>query len=521
MNKTITINLGGVVFNIEEDAFNRLKGYVESLKSKFTKDDGSEEIIADIEARMAELLKEKLHVNKSALTLSDIDSVIAIMGKPEDYGDYQEPAAGQPAHEEAGNVRNKNRKLYRDEDDAVIGGVCAGLSHYLGWDPSIPRIILVLAVIFGGTGILLYIILWAVVPVAKTRAEKLQMKGEPVTVDNISKMVKDEMDKVEDRVNGKNKKFGSDFSEKAREFGQSTSRIFEVLIGGFLIIISLGILLSLIGGFIGMNIGGPFNSANFSLSYADQLLFNGDGSLTWLVVAGLILVIVPLIAMVYSGIKLLLGIRTKIPGLGWALGILFILGLTSSIFLGINVGKNFSRDADTSRKYDVSAQSDTLFVGSLENPHFQYDIDSDDREFFELIKETENLRIYGEPISLHFESTEEPNFSMIMRKRSDGGTTTEAHELLQRIQYNYSQSGDSLQFDTFFSTPKTDPFRDQDIDIVIMVPKGKWVSFGSGLERIYWNEENIGKTLQMGETEWMPEHMMYRPIRHDEHSTPI
>jgi hypothetical protein len=76
-------------------------------------------------------------------------------------------------------------------------------------------------------------------------------------------------------------------------------------------------------------------------------------------------------------------------------------------------------------------------------------------------------------------------------------------------------------FDTFFSTPKTDPFRGQDVHIVIMVPKGKWVSFGSGLERIYWNEDNIGKTLQMGETEWMPENMMYRPFRHEERSTPI
>jgi phage shock protein PspC (stress-responsive transcriptional regulator) len=511
MNKTITINLGGVVFNIEEDAFNRLKAYVENLKSRFTKEDGSEEIIADIESRMAELLKEKLHVNKSALTLSDIDSVIAIMGKPEDYGDFQEPSPGQTSYEETGNVRNKNRKLYRDQDDAVIGGVCAGISHYLGWDPSIPRIILVLAVIFGGTGILLYIILWAVVPAAKTRAEKLQMKGEPVTVDNISKMVKDEMDKVDERINGKNKKFGSEFTEKAREFGHSSSRVFEVLIGGFLIIISLGILISLIGGFIGMNVGGPFNSDNFSVSYADQLLFNGDGSLSWLVAAGTILVVVPLIAMVYSGIKLLLGIRTKIPGLGWALGILFILGLTASIFLGINVGKKFTRDADNSRKIDITSTSDTLYVGALENPYFQYDIDSDDREFFELIKETENLRIYGEPITLYFESTNDTEFSMVIRKESNGGTTTEAHEYLQRIQYNYVQTGDSLSFDTFFSTPKNDPFRGQNLNVKILVPKGKSVSFGQGLERIYWNEENIGKTLQMGDNKWMQEHTLYRP----------
>ncbi|MEY3399422.1 MAG: hypothetical protein RL220_2016, partial [Bacteroidota bacterium] len=181
MNKTISINLGGVIFNIEEDAFNCLKDYLDKLKSRFTTEDGRDEIIADIESRMAELLNEKLHPGKSALDVGDIDAVIVIMGKPEDYGESHDHAqssgnAGQSSGSADEHVRNKNRKLYRDKDDAVVGGVCAGISHYLGWDPSILRVILILAVIFGGTGVLLYIILWAVIPAANTRAEKLQMR---------------------------------------------------------------------------------------------------------------------------------------------------------------------------------------------------------------------------------------------------------------------------------------------------------------------------------------------------------
>ncbi|MDZ4751138.1 MAG: PspC domain-containing protein [Flavobacteriales bacterium] len=523
MNKTITINLGGVVFNIEEDAFNELKDYLERLKSRFTSDEGSEEITADIEARMAELLKEKLNENKTALTLSDIDSVITIMGNPEDYGDFSEPKSKSNPHTnfEEGNMRSKNRKLYRDEDDAVIGGVCSGLSHFLGWDPSIARIVLVLAVIFGGTGILLYIILWAVVPAAKTRAEKLQMKGEPVTVENISKMVKDEMDKFESNVSGKSKKFGAEFSGKAREFGQNTGRVFEVIIGGLLTIIALGMLISITGGLVGLNIGGPFASDNFSLSYADKLLFNGDGSLTWLVVSGSIMVIAPVFLLIYAGIKLLLGIKTKIPGLGWSLLVLFLLGLSASIFLGLNVGKNFAKNADNTTTQEINITSDTLHVGVLDNPHFLFDIESEDREFFELIKETENTRIYGEPIYLHFESTDEENYSVIFEKTSNGSSTTDAFQLIEKTEYNYNIQGDSINFDTYFSTPLSDPYRCQEIRITVTVPRGKWISFGNGLQRIYWRDSNIGKIRQMGEADWMEKDSIYRPNRKQNNSSAI
>ncbi|MEY3397533.1 MAG: hypothetical protein RL220_127, partial [Bacteroidota bacterium] len=376
----------------------------------------------------------------------------------------------------------------------------------------ILRVILILAVIFGGTGVLLYIILWAVIPAANTRAEKLQMRGEPVTIDNLSKMVKEEMSEFEDRLgNKKGKKFGSEFGEKAREMGESSGRIFGLIFGGILIIIALGIILSMIGALVGMNVGGPFNSDNFSISYADQLMFNGDGSLMWLVVSAFTMIIAPVILMLYGGIKLLLNIKTKVRGLGLGLGLLFLIGLLGCIVLGTRAGREFSRDAESTQRHRLEVTGDTLFVGVNPNPYFPFDVARDEREFFELIKETDSLRAYGETVSMHFESTDDDFFSMEIYKESNGSTTTRAYELIERTSYGYSIASDSVHLNTFLTTPKADPFRAQCVEIRIMVPKGKWVSFGEGLQRIYWNDSNVGRTRQMGEETWMDDNLRFVP----------
>ncbi|MDR1055918.1 MAG: PspC domain-containing protein [Prevotellaceae bacterium] len=177
MKKVININVGGVGFTIEEDAYLKLKNYLDRFESTFADKFEALEVMEDIESRIADILRETIKYDYQVVDLKLVEKVIAQMGQPE--GAPAEPA-GQPRY----NGRPRKR-LYRNPDDSMISGLCGGLAAYLGVDSSIIRIVTLLGVIFAGLSIWVYIILWIVVPRANTIAEKLEMRGEPVTAENI------------------------------------------------------------------------------------------------------------------------------------------------------------------------------------------------------------------------------------------------------------------------------------------------------------------------------------------------
>ena len=189
MKITVSINLGGYSFNIDEDAYAELKRYLRNLELHFAGEDSSSEILSDIEARMAELFRTKLTNYKQVINIDDVHQVITILGTPEDISDDEGPTArdkfSSPGY----------HRMYRDTDHRAIGGVCAGISAY--WDIElwlVRLIFLVLAMM--GVGILIYLILYIVLPEARTTAEKIAMKGNPVNIHNIKDSVKQEFDTV-------------------------------------------------------------------------------------------------------------------------------------------------------------------------------------------------------------------------------------------------------------------------------------------------------------------------------------
>ncbi len=193
MNKTVTVNISGFVFYIEEEAYTILSTYLNRIKSIFQSDEGADEIVNDVEARIAELFRDKLSDNKEVVTVTDVEEVIQVMGKPEDFQDesgFEQERTSSSNESAYTSFNNERRKIYRDPDDKVLGGVCSGFGHYLGIDPIILRIVLILLFFFAGTGFLLYLILWIVIPKAETTAEKLRMHGEKINVENIKKKSK-------------------------------------------------------------------------------------------------------------------------------------------------------------------------------------------------------------------------------------------------------------------------------------------------------------------------------------------
>src|SRR3972149_7709199 len=193
MNKTVTINLSGIIFHIEEDAYTKLHSYLTTIKGYFSESEGRDEIMADIENRIAEMLSEKISDRKQVVLMTDVDYVISMMGKPEDFaGDKiqgEETKKEQPTYSSTG----KRRRVFRDTDNKILGGVCSGIGSYFNIDPLWLRLALVASFFAFGTGFLLYIVLWIVIPEAKTSAEKLEMHGEDINVSNIGKKVEEEM----------------------------------------------------------------------------------------------------------------------------------------------------------------------------------------------------------------------------------------------------------------------------------------------------------------------------------------
>ena len=203
MKKTFNINLGGIVFHIDEDAYDLLDKYLSNLRIHFSKEEGAEEIVHDMELRISELFSERLNEKKQVITLKDVEEIIAQMGKPEEFSDDTTQDTNEYIKEEKGPKR-----LFRDPDNKVIGGVCSGIAAYLGWDVTAVRIIfiaLALPFILNGSLILngvviAYIIAWIIIPEANTATEKLSMKGMKVNVENIGKTVTDGFEKVNDYV---------------------------------------------------------------------------------------------------------------------------------------------------------------------------------------------------------------------------------------------------------------------------------------------------------------------------------
>jgi phage shock protein PspC (stress-responsive transcriptional regulator) len=189
MKKTFSVNLGNRVYNIDEDAYLKLSAYLERIKGHFSDLKEQEDILNDIELRISELFSERLGLNKQVITLTDVDEVIRIMGDPHEIGGSEEEPRSN------WDRRSRSRRIYRDPDDRMIGGVCGGLAAYTNIDPVIMRLIFV-ALLFMGVGALAYIILWIVVPEARTTAQKLEMRGDSVNTSNIGNFFRDEFESV-------------------------------------------------------------------------------------------------------------------------------------------------------------------------------------------------------------------------------------------------------------------------------------------------------------------------------------
>lgn len=206
MKKTWNVNLGGMVYQIDEDAYQELKDYLQDVKSHLGEEASSEEVLNDVEQRIGELFTQWMQGRRQVVTVLDVRKVIQVLGRPDQYDATKNAASDNDAKNESKNQAaspasgRRPRRLYRDTDNAFVGGVCAGFAAYLNVGIVWVRLVYLLFFCFGGTGLFFYLVCWVIIPEAKTVAQRLEMQGENVTIENIEKKVREEYDRVKDRV---------------------------------------------------------------------------------------------------------------------------------------------------------------------------------------------------------------------------------------------------------------------------------------------------------------------------------
>lgn len=355
MKKTLTINLGGTVFHIDEDAYQLLDKYLTNLRIHFKQEEGSDEIMNDFEMRISELFGERIRLGYEVITVVEVEDVIKRMGRPEELFDSEtsEEKAEQNSTSNAGHKEKQtvHKRLFRNPDDRMIGGVAGGLAAFLGWDPSVIRIALFILMFFYGFTIPIYILLWIVMPEARTATEKLQMHGKSVTVENIGKTVTDGFEKVSENVNN----YIS--SDKPRTLFQKILDVFVSVVGILLkvILVLIAIVLFpplLIAVFVlvivlfALVFGGGFGILYSILPNVHWNTFNGfpESTLILASISTILMIAIPIVVVVYLILSQLFKFKPVANSVKWTFLILWIISVVTNVIFAIKFGLPFWGD---------------------------------------------------------------------------------------------------------------------------------------------------------------------------------
>lgn len=488
MNKTIIININSIVFHIEEEAYETLRSYMIDIKRHFGKSSDSQEILLDIENRIAEMFSEKIHAGrKEVISLDDVNHVISQMGKVSDFEgeteeDIYEQANANSESETHSHIPYSapvDKKLMRNADDKIFGGVCSGLGAYFNMETKWMRLIFVCFFLFGGSGIMLYIILWIVMPVAVSRADKMAMKGESPTLQNFKKS-------FEEEIQGLNPHFSKAKSEIAKgtaAVGSGVSKVgrfFLRLIAFFILIVCALTLFGLAIACIGFITG--------VLGYQREMVFPGTEFLNTpqaivALIAGTLAIAIPFFALFQLMLRILF--RTQ-PlnhyfSLGlWATWISSIIAVVFFSFIGAQEFKESStikveKPINAQKVYYISEKDVRLIEASEVDKNgkkFKIELNGEDLEYA--------LR---RDISINFESIDslaKPyiQYNYFARGRTYQAATTNAAE----INYLANQMDNKIIFNSHFGINPDKKYRDQSVSATLYLPVGSRVVIDKSIE---------------------------------------
>ncbi len=477
MKKTTTINLAGMVYHIEEDAYQILKQYISDIKRVFSSQEGVEEMVADIELRIAELFQERLNKNKEVITSNDVEHVMLIMGSPNQFDeDFEE--SEEKYYYQASSKQERTKRLYRDTDEGMLGGVSSGLAHYLGIDPVIIRVLWIVLVLAGGSGILIYIIAWIAIPEAKTTAQKLQMRGQSANLDNIKAFAESVKEEAKTGFNRASQSVKRSMNKSSGAFANLVRALGRVF--GFVIFIAgiLGVIFTVLFFWADFNLFYINNEiVNADLGTIIELFFTNTTLASWMIFTT---AIVPLIFLIIAGSMFLFRQKPKSRTFVLTLLILWFVAIVGLAFLSVQTGLDFKETYKSQEETFISGDYQELQINLFEEDlmitnAMDYDFDS-------------YLTIYENQVKLGYARIEvltasDSLFYYSVEKRSSGGSLKSAKERSEEIVFDIQQTGNVLDIPARYGFPKKSKIRGQKVNLKIYVPIGKQIILNGNLEQ--------------------------------------
>ena len=498
MNKTVNINLAGIFFHIDEDAYLKLQRYLEAIKRSFTDSQGRSEIISDIEARIAELFSERVQNERQVIGQKEVDEVITIMGQPEDYLVDDEIFEDEPKRSYSKQRTSTSKKLYRDTDNSYVGGVSSGLGHYFGIDALWIRLIWFLLIFGAGTGVLLYILLWIFVPEATTTSEKLMMKGEPVNISNIEKKIKDGFETVTDSLSSVTDSISNvtdsisesvkkaDIPKQGERIKSTSSSFFETIGDIIMFFLKLfakffGVILMIVGAVTIISLVVSL----FSLNLLDNVHIPGTNFFDiadatnvpiWLM-SLLVFFFIGIIAffIFYLGLKILI---TNLKSIGNAakytlLG-LWLISFISLIILSAKFGLSFKEEGSTIKTEKLASitANDTITIRMDDNDLFSRNRYYRNYGFDTAYDENDNKVLYSRGIRLIVRSTKDSIGKIRIERSARGSDFANAKNRAERISYKYTLKNNELLLDSYLTLPLNEARKGQSVTVTVYLPEG-------------------------------------------------
>ncbi len=509
MNKTININLGGIFFHIDEIAYQKLRGYLDSIRRSLSDDPkGRDEIITDIESRIGEILSDKIKDVRQVINEQDIDEVIEVMGKPEDYMVDDEIFND----ESYGNYSSqRRRKLYRDGNDRFLGGVSSGMAHYLNIDVIWIRLGWLIAAFGFGFGFIVYPLLWILLPEANSTAEKLEMEGAEVNITNIEKKIRDEIsvastkvkhgiDEVSEKVkNADYKKYGNRAKSGSQDLVDTLGRVFVTIfmvigkfIGVLLIIVAVTTILGML---IGMFTLGSLDFIHDDWLFRYSATYNNSGLPIWLLsVLTFVLVAIPFFFLFALGLRILsnntksIGKTTKLALLG-----VWIVALLVGIFFGTRQLMNSAYDGTVTNSQEIYySTSDTLDIKMVDNKNISNNGVLRRNWRSEIILDDDSQeKIYSNNIRLNILPSDDETMYAKVRKLSQGQSRKDARENAELMSYGYELNEEELRINGFFLAELSNRFSEQRVFVDLFLPEGQIVYLDNSTRTFLYDVNNV------------------------------
>jgi phage shock protein PspC (stress-responsive transcriptional regulator) len=484
MNKTLKINISGIVFQIEEDAFEILRNYLFSLSNRLKSMPDGNETIEDIETRIAEIFQSQKG-SAGIISKENVEAMIGIIGKPEEFETGEEPDSSP-------EYKSIRRRLYRNRDDSIIGGVCGGIGAYLNCDPVWIRIAIIILTFFFGAGGFIYIALWIALPPAITEYQKRELHGEFYHSAGARRRGPGNRGAGDSPqsagYNGFNR-FGNAINEIFRAIGKCFViffRIILIIIGVMFVITGFLSLISFIVIFF-FRFPGLIqtNSFNSDVLYLPDYLnyFFTPAMTSWMVVLIVIAVALPLLAIIYWGVKMIFQFRAKdgILSLSLLLTWIAVLVIMSAIFFRQGLG--FAESGRKTEKILFNTPSDTIYFRAgnrISAAHYDREIFIPDENYRIGLNDSSNI-LFIQPQVVFIKSDDTIPRVEITRS-SQGRTKSEALKKAENLQFNWRISNDTLVSDEYFTVPPEFKWSGGELELIVFLPEGTIVRFDQSSE---------------------------------------